>query len=262
MTLGFTLFYLSVIVLVPMAALAIKILGVSWREFWETAFNERALAAYRLSVGASFLAACINTVFGVILAWVLVRYKFPGRRLMDALIDFPFALPTAVAGLTLANLFHDDGWLGSWLVPQGIKGAFSPLGVMIALTFVGMPFAVRTLQPVIEHFDRGVEEAAATLGAGRLRTFLQIIAPTLLPTVISGFALAFARALGEYGSVVFISGNLPMETEIAPMLIVARLDNHDYSGAMAIAVVLMIFSFVILGLINLLENWARRFTNQ
>jgi sulfate transport system permease protein len=260
-TLGFTLFYLSVIVLIPMAALAIKIFGISWREFWDTAFNERALAAYKLSFGASLIAACTNTVFGVILAWVLVRYKFPGRRLVDALIDFPFALPTAVAGLTLANLFSDHGWLGTFLVPQGIKGAFTPLGVIIALTFVGMPFAVRTLQPVLENFDRGVEEAAATLGAGRLRTFVQIIAPTLLPTVITGFALAFARAVGEYGSVVFISGNLPFQTEIAPTLVVMRLESFDYAGAMALAVVLMIFSFVLLGMINLLENWARRFQN-
>ena len=261
-TLGFTLFYLSVIVLIPMAALAIKVFGISWREFWETAFNERALAAYKLSFGASFVAASVNTVFGVILAWVLVRYKFPGRRLIDALIDFPFALPTAVAGLTLANLFTDHGWLGRFLVPMGFNGAFTPIGVMIALTFVGMPFAVRTLQPVLENFDRGVEEAAATLGAGRWRTFAQIIAPTLLPTVITGFALAFARAIGEYGSVVFISGNLPFKTEIAPTLVVMRLEAFDYAGAMALAVMLMVFSFVLLGMINLLENWARRFQRQ
>lgn len=261
-TLGFTLFYLSVIVLIPMAALAVKVFGISWREFLETAFNERALAAYRLSFGASLIAACANTVFGIILAWVLVRYRFPGRRLIDALIDFPFALPTAVAGLTLANLFGEHGWLGRFLVPHGIQGAFTPLGVMIALTFVGMPFAVRTLQPVIENFDRGVEEAAASLGAGRLRTFLQIIAPTLLPTIITGFALAFARAIGEYGSIAFISGNLPLKTEIAPTLIVMRLEAFDYAGAMALAVVLLVFSFVLLIMINLLENWARRFTRQ
>jgi sulfate transport system permease protein len=261
-TLGFTLFYLSVIVLIPMAALFIKLFGVTWHEFFETAFNERALASYKLTFGASLLAASVNTVFGVILAWVLVRYKFPGRRIIDALIDFPFALPTAVAGLTLANLFNADGWLGRFLVPHGIKGAFTPLGVMLALTFVGMPFAVRTLQPVIENFDRGVEEAAATLGAGRMRTFLQIIVPTLLPPVITGFALAFARAIGEYGSVVFISGNQPLYTEISPMLIVARLDNHDYAGAMSLAVVLMFLSFVLLAMINLLENWSRRFIRQ
>ncbi len=261
-TLGFTLFYLCVIVLIPMAALAIKVFGISWREFWETAFNDRALAAYKLSFGASLVAACANTIFGVILAWVLVRYKFHGRRFIDALIDFPFALPTAVAGLTLADLFSEHGWLGQFLVKRGIEGAFTPLGVMIALTFVGMPFAVRTLQPVIENFDRGVEEAAATLGAGRFRTFLQIIAPTLLPTIITGFALAFARAVGEYGSIAFISGNLPFKTEIAPTLIVMRLEGFDYAGAMALAVVLLVFSFVLLIMINLLENWARRFTQQ
>ena len=262
MTLGFTLFYLGVIVLIPMAALAIRMFGISWREFWETAFNERALAAYKLSFGASLIAACANSIFGVILAWVLVRYRFPGRRIIDALIDFPFALPTAVAGLTLANLFGDQGWLGRFLVPLGFHGAFTATGVIIALTFVGMPFAVRTVQPVLENFDRGVEEAAATLGAGRLRTFLRIIAPTLLPTVITGFALAFARGVGEYGSVVFISGNLRFQTEIAPMLIVARLDNHDYPGAMSLAVVMLVFSFGLLALINILENWARKFTPQ
>jgi sulfate transport system permease protein len=260
-TLGFTMFYLSVIVLIPLAALLIKLFGISWREFMDTAFNERALAAYKLTFGASFLAAIANTIFGAILAWVLVRYKFPGRRIIDALVDFPFALPTAVAGLTLADLFSEHGWLGQWLVPRGISGAFTPLGVIIALTFVGMPFAVRTLQPVLEHFDKGLEEAAATLGAGRLRTLVQIIAPTLLPTVITGFALAFARAIGEYGSVVFISGNLPFSTEIAPTLVVMRLESFDYAGAMSIAVVLMIFSFVLLGMINLLENWARRYQN-
>jgi len=258
-TLGFKIFYLSVIVLIPLAALAIKLFGISWREFLDTAFNARALAAYKLTFGASVVAACANTVFGGILAWVLVRYKFPGRRIIDALVDFPFALPTAVAGLTLANMFAETGWLGRFLVPHGFKGAFTPLGVVIALTFVGMPFAVRTLQPVLENFDKGLEEAAATLGAGRLRTFLQIIAPTLMPTVITGFALAFARAIGEYGSVVFISGNMPFETEIAPTLIVMRLEAFDYAGAMSIAVVLMIFSFVLLGMINLLENWARHY---
>lgn len=258
-TLGFTVFYLSVIVLIPMAALVINLFGISFREFVDTAFNDRARAAYKLTFGASVIAASANTVFGGVLAWVLVRYKFPGRRLIDSLVDFPFALPTAVAGLTLANMFSENGWLGQFLVPREIHGAFSPLGVVIALTFVGMPFAVRTLQPVLENFDRGVEEAAATLGAGRMRTFLQVIAPTLLPTVITGFALAFARAIGEYGSVVFISGNLPFFTEIAPTLVVMRLESFDYAGAMSIAVVLMIFSFVLLGMINLLENWARRF---
>ncbi|MEO7298221.1 MAG: sulfate ABC transporter permease subunit CysT [Verrucomicrobiota bacterium] len=262
LTLGFTLFYLSIIVLLPIAALVIKTFGLSWREFWELATNERAMAAYKLSLGASFAAALANAIFGSLLAWVLVRYKFPGQQFIDGLIDFPFALPTAVAGLTLANMFSENGWLGQFLVPHGIKGAFTPLGVAIALTFVGMPFSVRTLQPVLENFDRSVEEVAATLGANRLRTFVQIIMPALLPTIITGFALAFARALGEYGSIVFISGNLPFKTEIAPQLIVMRLEQYDYTGAMALAVVLMILSFVILGTINLLENWSARFGKQ
>lgn len=259
LTLGFTLFYLSVIVLIPIAALCLNVFKMTWADFWQLATNERALASYKLSLGASFFAAIANAIFGSLLAWVLVRYRFPGRRFIDGLIDFPFALPTAVAGLTLANLFSENGWLGRFLVPWGIKGAFTPLGVAIALTFVGMPFAVRTLQPVLESFDRGVEEAAATLGASRLRTFIKVIVPTLLPAMITGFALAFARALGEYGSIVFISGNLPFKTEIAPSLIVMRLENYDYTGAMALAVVLMLFSFILLGVINLLENWASRF---
>lgn len=262
LTLGFTLFYLSIIVLLPIAALVIKTFALTWREFWVLATNDRAMAAYKLSLGASFIAAAANAVFGSLLAWVLVRYKFPGQRFIDGLIDFPFALPTAVAGLTLANLFSENGWLGQWLVPHGIKGAFTPFGIVIALTFVGMPFSVRTLQPVLENFDRAVEEAAATLGSNRLRTFVQIILPTLFPTVITGFALAFARALGEYGSIVFISGNLPFKTEIAPQLIVMRLEQFDYTGAMALAVVLMILSFVILGTINLIENWSARFAKQ
>jgi sulfate transport system permease protein len=220
------------------------------------------MAAYKLSLGASFAATIANAIFGSLLAWVLVRYKFPGQQFIDGLIDFPFALPTAVAGLTLANLFSENGWLGQFLIPHGINGAFTPLGIVIALTFVGMPFSVRTLQPVLENFDRSVEEVAATLGSNRLRTFVQIIMPTLLPTIITGFALAFARALGEYGSIVFISGNLPFKTEIAPQLIVMRLEQYDYTGAMALAVVLMILSFVILATINLLENWSARFAKQ
>lgn len=262
LTLGFTLFYLSIIVLLPIAALVLKTFALTWSEFWELATNDRAMAAYKLSLGASFIAAAANAVFGSLLAWVLVRYKFPGQRFIDGLIDFPFALPTAVAGLTLANLFSANGWLGQWLVPIGIKGAFTPLGIVIALTFVGMPFTVRTLQPVLENFDRAVEEAAATLGANRLRTFVQIILPTLFPTILTGFALAFARALGEYGSIVFISGNLPFKTEIAPQLIVMRLEQYDYTGAIALAVVLMVLSFVVLGTINILESWSAHFTKQ
>ncbi len=261
LTMGFTLFYLSAIVLIPIGGIILETLGIPWSEFWRLATTERALAAYKLTFGASLIAALANAVFGTLLAWVLTRYEFPGRRLIDAMVDFPFALPTAVAGLTLANLFATNGWLGKYLAPLGIKGAFTPLGIVIALTFVGMPFVVRTLQPVIENFEREVEESAATLGAGRLRTFLSVIAPSLLPSIITGFALAFARAIGEYGSIVFISGNLPFKTEIAPYLIVMRLEEYDYAGAMTLAVVLLIFSFGLLGFINLLEQWANKFLN-
>src|SRR6267378_8579922 len=257
LAMGFTLFYLSAIVLIPFAGLVIRTCELSWSDFWRLATTDRAFAAYRLTFGASLVAAFANAVFGTLLAWVLVRYEFPGRRFIDSMVDFPFALPTAVAGLTLANLFAANGWLGKYLVPLGIKGAFTPLGVVIALTFVGLPFVVRTLQPVLENLDRGVEEAAATLGAGRYRTFINIIAPTLMPSIITGFALSFARAVGEYGSIVFISGNKPFHTEIAPQLIVFKLDVYDYHGATAIAVVLLIISFVILALINYLEVWSR-----
>ncbi|MHB1306603.1 MAG: sulfate ABC transporter permease subunit CysT [Limisphaerales bacterium] len=259
LTLGYTVLYLSAIVLVPVAALFLKAFELSWDDFWRLATAPRALAAYRLTFGASFLAAAMNAIFGTLLAWVLVRYEFPGRQLVDAMVDFPFALPTAVAGLTLAQMFASDGWLGRYLVPLGIQGTFTPLGVIIALTFVGLPFVVRTLQPVIEALEREVEEAAATLGAGRLRTFLTIIAPSLVPTIMTGFALAFARAVGEYGSIVFISGNLPFKTEIAPQLIVIRLEEYDYLGATAIAAVLLVLSFAILGIVNWLEVWTSRF---
>ncbi len=259
LTMGFTLFYLSVIVLIPIAALFLRTFDLPWADFVKVVTTDRAMAAYKLTFGASLVAALANAIFGTLLAWVLVRYDFPGRRIIDALVDFPFALPTAVAGLTLANLFSDKGWLGQYLAPHGIKGAFTPLGVVIALTFVGMPFIVRTLQPVLENLEPEIEEAAATLGASRFRTFCSIIAPTLLPTVITGFALAFARAVGEYGSIVFISGNLPYKTEIAPYLIVIRLEEYDYLGATAIAAVLLVISFVILGIINWLEAWSNRF---
>lgn len=259
LTLGFTLFYLSTIVLLPLAGLLFRAAEINWHDFCHLATTERALAAYRLTFGASLAAALANALFGTLLAWVLVRYEFPGRRCIDALVDFPFALPTAVAGLTLASLFAANGWLGRYLVPLGIKGAFTPLGVIIALTFVGLPFVVRSLQPVLLNLEREVEEAAATLGAGRLRTFLTIIAPSLLPAVLTGFALAFARAVGEYGSIVFISGNLPFKTEIAPYLIVMRLEEYDYAGAIALAVVLLTASFVLLAGINLLEQWANKF---
>lgn len=261
LTMGFTLFYLSALVLIPIAFLLLRSLEMSWSDFWHQATTAQALAAYKLTFGASFIAAIANAIFGTLLAWVLVRYEFPGRRFIDAMVDFPFALPTAVAGLTLANLFAKNGWLGKFLVPLGIQGAFTPLGVVIALTFVGMPFVVRTLQPVLENFDREVEEAAATLGAGRRRTFFSVIVPSLLPPIITGFALAFARAIGEYGSVVFISGNLPYRTEIAPYLIFTRLEEFNYNGAIALAVVLLLVSFALLTAVNLIERWASKFAN-
>ncbi len=259
LTLGYSLFYLSVIVLIPLGALFARVFELPAEELWRLATNPRALAAYRLTFGAAFAAALINAVFGTITAWVLVRYEFPGRRFLDALVDFPFALPTAVAGLTLSHLFAGNGWVGSFLEPLGIKAAFTPLGVVIALTFVGLPFVVRTLQPVLEDFERETEEAAATLGAGRWRTFLTVVAPCLLPALITGFALAFARAIGEYGSVIFIAGNKPFQSEIAPLLIIIRLEEYEYAGAMTIAVVMLLVSFAMLAVINLLERWASRF---
>ena len=261
LTMGVTVFFLSAMVLIPFAGLVVRTCGLSWHDFWKLATNSRALDAYKLTFGASFVAAIANVIFGTLLAWVLVRYNFPGRRFIDAMVDFPFALPTAVAGLTLANLFADNGWLGKWLVPLGIEAAFTPLGVIIALTFVGMPFVVRTLQPVLEHMEQEVEEAAATLGAGRLRTFVSVIAPTLSPPILTGFALAFARAIGEYGSVVFISSNKTPGGEIAPYLIFVRLEAYEYTGAIALAVVLLVFSFILLTIINLLERWASHFQN-
>jgi sulfate/thiosulfate transport system permease protein len=260
LTMGYTLFYLSALVLIPVAGLFLKAFQLSWHDFWALTTDPRALAAYRLTFGASFAAALVNAVLGTLLAWVLVRYRFWGRRFIDALVDFPFALPTAVAGLTLCDLFSENGWLGRFLVPLGIRGAYTRLAVVIALTFVGLPFMVRTLQPVLENLERELEEAAATLGAGRLRTFFSILAPTLFPTVVTGFALAFARAVGEYGSIVFVSGNRIYETEIAPYLIVVRLEQWDYHGATAIAAVLLLMSVFILACINWLEVWASRFT--
>jgi len=262
LTMGFTLFYLSALVLIPFAGLVIRACEISWADFWRLATSDRALASYRVTFGASLIAAVANAAFGTLLAWVLVRYEFPGRRWIDAMIDFPFALPTAVAGLTLANLFAGNGWLGQFLVPLGIQGAYSRLGIVIALTFVGLPFVVRTLQPVMQNLEREVEEVAATLGAGRLRTFVKVVAPSLAPAVLTGFALAFARAIGEYGSIVFISGNKPFKTEIAPYLIFMRLEEYDYAGAIALAVVLLVFSFLLLGAINLLEQWAGHFEHQ
>lgn len=259
LTLGFTLLYLSAIVIIPLGALVIRALDMSWVDFWRFTTGDRALAAYRLTFGAAGIAAVANAIFGTLLAWVLVRYEFPGRRFVDAMVDFPFALPTAVAGLTLSSLFAANGWLGRFLVPMGIQGAFTPLGVVIALTFVGLPFVVRTLQPVLQNFEREVEEASATLGAGRFRTFATVVAPSLVPAMLTGFSLAFARAIGEYGSIVFISGNVPFRTEIAPYLIVMRLEEYNYAGAIALSIVLLAFSFVLLAIINMVEQWASRF---
>jgi sulfate transport system permease protein len=259
LTMGYTLVYLSALVLIPIAGLFLKAFQISWHDFWHLISNPRALAAYKLTFGASFIAAFVNAIFGTLLGWILVRYQFFGRRFIDALVDFPFALPTAVAGLTLCSLYGPNGWLGHFLVPLGVKGTYTPLGVVIALTFVGLPFVVRTLQPVLQNLEQEVEEAAATLGASRLRTFFQIIAPTLFPTVLTGFALAFARAVGEYGSISFISGNFPYRTEIVPSLIVYQLENHNVEAATAIAAVLMVLSVVVLALINWLEVWTSRF---
>jgi sulfate transport system permease protein len=260
LTMGYSLLCLGAIVLLPLGGLALMASGLTWEEFCRMALNERALAAYRLSFGASLAAALMNAVFGTMVAWVLVRYSFPGRRFLDALVDFPFALPTAVAGLTLSDLFSPTGWLGQFLVPLGIEGAFTRLGVIIALTFIGLPFVVRTLQPVLASLEVEVEEVAATLGAGRLRTFFAVVAPSLLPAILTGFALAFARAVGEYGSVIFIAGNKPYLTEIAPLLVVVRLEEFNKPGAVAIAMVLLTVSFVLLVLINLLERWASRWS--
>lgn len=258
LTLGCSLLYLSLIVLVPLSATFFKTATLGWAGFWESATSPRVLASYRLTFGASFLAALVNLVFGLIASWVLIRYRFPGRRLVDALVDLPFALPTAVAGIALSTIYSSNGWLGRLFAPLGIKVAFTPLGVWVALTFIGLPFVVRTLQPVLEDFDKELEEASATLGAGRWTTFRRIILPLLWPALLTGFALAFARAIGEYGSVVFISGNMPMKTEITPLLIMTRLEQYDYAGATALAVVLLVASFAILLAINLAQWWATK----
>ena len=256
-TLGFTLVYLCLIVLIPLSAVFLKTFTMSWDGFWETVMSDRVMASYRLSFGASFIAAAINVVFGGIVAWVLVRYRFPGKRLVDALVDLPFALPTAVAGIALTALYAPNGWIGQHLEPLGIKIAFTPLGIVVALTFIGLPFVVRTVQPVLEEAERELEEAAASLGARRWQTFTRVIFPTVLPALLTGFAMAFARATGEYGSVIFIAGNMPMISEITPLLIVTRLEQYDYAGATAIAVVMLSISFLLLLAINLLQAWTR-----
>jgi sulfate transport system permease protein len=249
--------YLGLVVLVPLSTLALHTSALTWARFWEIVTSPRAFASYRLSFGASLLAAAVNVLFGVLLAWVLVRYRFPGRAIADAAIDLPFALPTAVSGIALTALYSSNGWLGAPLERLGLKGAFSPLGVGIALTFIGLPFVVRTVQPVLEELDTEQEEAAAVLGAGRLQTFLRVVLPEILPAALTGFALSFARALGEYGSVVFISGNMPGKTEITPLLIMTRLEQYDYPGATALAVVLLVSSFLLLLAVNRLQAFAR-----
>jgi sulfate transport system permease protein len=255
---GFTLFYLSLIVLLPLLTVPIRAASLGWTRFWLVVSDPRVVASYRITLGASLAAACVNGVFGALVSWVLVRYQFPGRRFIDALIDLPFALPTAVAGITLASLCAPNGWLGRPLAALGIKAAFSPVGITIALIFIGLPFVVRTLQPVIEALDVEVEEAAASLGASRKQVIRRVILPYLYPAWLTGFALAFARAIGEYGSVVFIAGNIPMQTEITPLLIVTKLQQYDYAGATAVAFVLMAISFVLLLTINALQGWSVR----
>jgi sulfate transport system permease protein len=259
LSLGFTLFYLGIIVLLPLSAAFLRTAGMSWGEFVDAVASPRVLASYRVSFVTSLAAALLNVVFGLLLAWVLVRYPFPGRRVVDALVDLPFALPTAVAGIALTAIYAKNGWVGRYLDPLGIQAAFSQLGVIIALTFIGMPFVVRTLQPVIEELEPEIEEAAASLGANRWQTITRVVLPDLVPALLTGFALAFARALGEYGSVVFISGNMPFRTEIVPLLIITKLEQYDYRGATAIAVVMLVASFVLLLVINLLQKWSRRY---
>jgi sulfate transport system permease protein len=255
---GVTLTFLSLLVLCPLAALVERTLGISWAHFVRAVIGPRALAAYRLSFAAAAAAAAINAVFGLIVAWVLARYRFPGRALLDALVDLPFALPTAVAGIALTSIYAENGWIGQFFAPHGIKIAYTPLGVTIALTFVGLPFVVRSVEPVLIDFDPQVEEAAATLGAGRARIFFSVVLPMLWPALATGVAMAFARALGEYGSVVFISGNMPLKTEIVPLLIVTKLEQYDYGGATAIAVVMLAASFAVLLAINALQARARQ----
>jgi sulfate transport system permease protein len=258
LSLGYTIAYLSLIVLIPLSAVFIKSAQLTWPDFVDIVTAPRVMASYRLTFGASLGAATINSVFGLLVAWVLVRYRFPGSRLVDALVDLPFALPTAVAGIALTGLFTANGWIGSLLTPMGIKVAFTPLGVMVALTFIGLPFVVRTVQPVLEQLPRELEEVAATLGATRWDSFRRVVFPVVLPALLTGFALAFARAIGEYGSVIFIAGNMPMVSEITPLIIITKLEQYDYTGATAIAAVMLVISFLLLLAINALQAWTRR----
>lgn len=255
---GFTLVYLSLIVLIPLSATFLKSATMGWESFWQAVTAPRVLASYRLTFSASLIGACINAVFGLLVAWVLVRYQFFGKKVVDALVDLPFALPTAVAGIALATIYSSKGWIGQLFAPMGIKIAYTPLGVVVALTFIGLPFVVRTVQPVLEDFETELEEAAASLGATRWQTFQKVIFPTIWPALLTGFALAFARAVGEYGSVIFIAGNIPMVSEITPLLIITKLEQYDYAGATALAVSMLVVSFVLLLTINLLQWWGQR----
>jgi sulfate/thiosulfate transport system permease protein len=262
LTMGYAVVYMSLIVFVPIAALFMMAATENWSTFWETVSSPRVVASYKLTFGASLIAAIINAVFGAIVAWILVRYTFPGKRLVDALVDLPFALPTAVAGITLTAIYSPNGWVGQYLTDLGIKVAYTPLGVVVALTFIGLPFVVRTVQPVLEDFDQQLEEAAACLGANRIQTIWYVMLPSLAPALLTGFALAFARAIGEYGSVIFIAGNIPMVSEITPLLIITKLEQYDYAGAAALGVVMLVFSFVLLFIINLLQRWSRTRTGR
>ena len=262
LSLGFTLAYLSLIVLIPLSAVFIKSLGIGWEGLWEILSSERIQKSLQLSFSAAIIAALVNVVFGLLLAWFLVRYSFPGKRIVDALVDLPFALPTAVAGIALTSLYAPTGWIGQYLEPIGIQVAYTPIGITLALIFIGLPFVVRTVQPVLSDLETELEEAASALGANRLQIVTKVIFPILLPALITGFALAFARGVGEYGSVIFIAGNQPFETEIAPLMIISRLEEYDYAGATTIAVVMLLISFVLLFLINLLQAWASRRTGR
>jgi sulfate/thiosulfate transport system permease protein len=257
-TLGVTVMALSLIVLVPLAGLVIKAMGIGWNGFFDVALSPRTLAALQLSFGTAFMAACFNAIFGLLLAWVLTRYQFPGKTLLDAAVDLPFALPTAVAGIALAAIYGPNGWVGQFLTPLGIKIAYTPLGIVIALVFVGLPFVVRTVQPILAEIEPEIEEAAALLGAGRLRTILTVILPAIVPALLTGSLMAFARAVGEYGSVIFIAGNLPMVSEIAPLLIVIRLEQFDYAGAAVVGFLMLALSFLLLFMVNALQGWASR----
>jgi len=259
LSLGYTLFYLGILVFIPLSAVVAKTTGLTWGEFVETVTTQRVMASFRLSFLTAFAGASINAVFGFLVAWVLVRYRFPGRAIIDALVDLPFALPTAVAGIALTAVYGPNGWIGKWLLEHGIKAAFSPLGIILALTFIGLPFVVRTVQPVLQDLGKEMEEAAGSLGASRIQIFSLVVLPQLISAILTGFALAFARGLGEYGSVVFISGNMPMKTEIVPLLIITKLEQYDYTGATAIAVVMLVASFIMLLVINLLQRWTSKY---